>query len=397
MNGEQTYRSRVTRVQREMAQRDLDAMILYKPQNTFYLSHFNALIYSRHVIAVVTRNDEPCLIVPRLRVDHAKSESRIRDIRAYHKIRLSDAPSTVASDPYELLRDVLQERGVADGTVGVERDYLTLNMWRDVQKILPSARFADVAPMFDQIRMVKDAEEIEMTRKAAAITNVGMRAALGKTRIGASEIEIAVAAMAAMQEFWMANCPDDEVAGFGGGEGWAFNELWCLCTSKRGTVALDSPTSRRLTAGDNPFIGVMATVNGYHAENERTPIVGGAAPHKVRAFEAHLEATRAMLPRIRPGASCAEVAQAAADIYEKRGYSGNVPARAGHSIGLSGHEGFSFALTDHTILQENMVVSVEPALSFEEYGWVGNSNTYLVTKTGCELLTDYRVNELIML
>ncbi len=61
--------------------------------------------------------------------------------------------------------------------------------------------------------------------------------------------------------------------------------------------------------------------------------------------------------------------------------------RTGHGIGLGNHEGPYVAEGDKTILQENMVVSIEPGIYIEGIGGFRHSDTVRITKDGYQILT----------
>lgn len=396
MDTEKIFQERIQRVRKEMERIKVDTLVLFKAQNTFYITNFNAIIYSRPVIVTLPLDQEPCLIVPRLRWDHAKKESRVKDVKVYHKTKMSRAPAKMASDPLILLKEVLEEKNATKGNIGIERDYLTVTIFDELRKILPNANFVDIADSFQRLRLVKDAEEIKMVRRAAEISDVGIKTAINTISEGTTEIEVSVRAMNTMNEYWKERYPDSEVCGFGDTEGWTINGLTCYCIPGTGLYGCDSPSSRKLRKGDNPFVVVQTIVNGYHCENERTPIIGEPTPEQRRVIKAHFEATKTIEETIRPGVTCYEVAEAGAKVYEKYGYAEYAGARAGHSMGLSGHEGPSFALGEKRVLQKNMVMSVEPSLVVKGIH-VGNSNVGMVTEDGFEILTKYRLNELIVL
>jgi len=310
---------------------------------------------------------------------------------------MSAIPSGIATDPYVLLREVLDERDARKTNIGIEHDFLTLDDLAKLKGSLPTANIVDISGVFRELRMVKDEEELDRMRKAAAISDAGMEAALDAIGERVTEIEVSVRAMNAMNEYWMRNYPDAEVASFGSAETWACNALWCYCLNKNGLFGCESPSSYRLRDGDKPFTVVMTAVDGYHCENERTPILGQPTDQQRKAYEVNLEAIRKILAAIRPGVACSEVAEAGARIYERYGYAEKTGARAGHSMGLSGHEEPSFALGEETLLEKNMVMSVEPGIMLDDIGVVTNSYVGIVTDNGFDLLTKYRVGELIVL
>ena len=391
------YEERLQRIREETRRIGADALVLFKPQNAYYVTLFNAIVYSRPVIAIVPLEGDPALLVPRLRMGHAQEESRVKDIRVYHRTRIAETSSGMASDPMELVKEVLAEHGVLKGNVGIEMDYVTTVVFENLKKTLPNATFIDVAPSFRKLRMVKDEEELEMMRRAADISDVGLETAINAISERKTEIEVSISAMWAMNNHWKETYPDSEVAGFGDLEGGIVNSLWCYCLSgARIGYGCESPSAHKIVNGDIVFVVVLTTLNGYHVENERTVVVGNLTAKQRKVLEAHLDAYQEVMNAIRPGVTYSDVAKAASEALERYGYLEYAHARAGHSIGLSAHEEPSFALGEETPLQENMVVSVEPSIDVKGVAHAGISNVGVVTEDGFDLITHYRPTELII-
>lgn len=389
------WASRLKRVRSEMERQRLDCLVLMKPPNSYYVTGFNAIYYSRPVIAVLPLSGEPALIIPLLRVDHAKEETWFEDIRVYveHPIEGQQPPM----DPIAILRDVLKERNVLDGRIGFERDYVTLDMYEQL-KGMGARELVDASHMLKRVRMVKDASEIELIRKAAHLTDVGMAAAVQAVRERKTEIDVTLACEIAMAREWAKSFPDIETADFGWAEGGVVRALWCICVSgPRLALLTDSPTDRRIQDGDVVAVGVLATCNGYHAENERTIVVGKPTERQLHYINSVIEARQQSLAILRPGVTCAEVDRASRRAFERTGCTPYIRTRTGHGIGLGNHEAPNFKEGDETLVEENMVVAVEPGLNgMPEVGGVRISDTVLVTKDGFEFLTQYERGLLVV-
>jgi len=390
------FQRRVERCKALMEEQGVDALLLFKPQNTFYLSGFNAIIYSRPVVIAMHREGDPCLVVPRLRFGHAQEEADVKDIRMYHKIRITEAAHSIPSDPIAVARDFLGGSRKLRGKLGIEFDSLPVDMHKKLQEQFPAVEFVDVTNLFAQLRVVKDEHEISMTRIAAEISDVGMKAAVDTVQVGATGVDVSVEAMRAMNEHWRDRYPTLEVADFGGLEGGIANSLWCYCLyGKEASYGCDSPTPIPLRRGDTPYIVIFVTVNGYHVENERMPVIGKPSQEQQEAFHAFFEASQQAIDTIKPGVGCAEVARAAARVYEARGFAEYSHARAGHSLGLGAHENPSFALNEEMVLAPNMVFSVEPSIKIRDDLTVATSSTGIVTENGFEVLTLFAHHEFL--
>ncbi|MDF0603531.1 Xaa-Pro peptidase family protein [Psychromarinibacter sp. C21-152] len=377
--------SRIRRLTSAMATQDLDAMVVFKPQNSFYMSGFNPIIYSHPVVAVLCRDGESALLVHALRDDHARAASFVDDIRLYGawSSKVTMGPSWKSA-----LATILEEKGVAKGRIGLDMDFLSVARFRELEEVLPDARLADASEAIMQCRYVKDPDEIENARAAARMADIGMDAAIAELRRGGNEREIASAAMAAMNRAWTDDHPDKEVADFGNLEHGVQNGLfaWVL-SGERMFLNSDNPTVRVPRRGETASLFIWSVLDGIHIENERTVMIGDVAPEKKQALEAILDIRAEVFARIRPGTPISDLFDCSKAGLEARGYGKYIPGRIGHSMGLGAHELPSIDAATQVPLQPGMLLAIEPNIRIPGEVATQISDTVLVTETGMEQLT----------
>jgi len=177
----------------------------------------------------------------------------------------------------------------------------------------------------------------------------------------------------------------------------------CLCPGAIDTPLLGGMKQApglfdAFTAGGPNVVIVTIQADGYSAEIERTFFME-TVPEAARApYAAMMEARALAFARIRPGVRAAEVDGAVLTLIGERGYGGNVLHRTGHGFGITGHEPPWVALGSDTVLEPNMVVSVEPGIYLPGLGGFRHSDTVLVTEDGCVPLTAWpdRLEDLIL-
>jgi Xaa-Pro dipeptidase len=379
---------RVRRLRESMRVRDLDALVCLKPQNTFYISDFNPIIYSHPVAVVLPLEGEPALLVHALRDDHARASSWVRNVYLFGAW---STKQTMGPDWLAALRVILDGLGLASGRLGVEFDFVPVGVMRQLERLLPGAQFVDASELVMHVRFVKDPVELERIRRAALLADRGMEAAIAAAAERKSEREISLAAMATMNQAWAGRFPDTEVADFGSLEGGVMNGLWCYCLiGERILMNCDVPTTRTPADGELGLIVVWTVCDGMHAESERTVAFGRLAPDRRRMYDVILRVRAETARAIRPGATCAEVYTAARGAYESQGYGQYLPGRIGHGLGLGPHEHPSLGPADETRLEPGMVLTFEPNLRIPGLGGMQHSDTILIADTGFEFLTDLR-------
>ncbi|MGY0055866.1 M24 family metallopeptidase [Streptomyces sp. LZ34] len=382
-----TVRARWARVQANLRAEGADAMVVVKPQNTFYLSGYTPMIYSHPVLVVLPAEGEPVFVLHALRAHSSRKVSAITDIRPYGRWAKEIGPDHW----WQVLAEVMAERGLTGARIGIEGEFLPYNYQRKLAETLSGATFTDTGQALMRARYVKDAAELESLRVASEIADAGMDAALEAVAARRSEVEVASAAMRTMQEVWSSLYPDRLAMDFGNLEGGVFNALWSYSLiGDRVPMNSAPPTSRRPVDGEIQWTVIWTAIDGMHAENERSVAVGRLPAERQRAFEALLAIREEVQPSLRPGLSCAEVYEAARESYVRHGYGDYLPGRIGHGLGLGPHEQPSLGPHDDLVLEPGMALTFEPNLRIPSFGGLQHSDTLVITEDGHEFLTHTR-------
>jgi Xaa-Pro dipeptidase len=385
MTSRKIGQDRIRRLQKGLSERGVAAMICLKPENSFYLSGFNPIIYSHPVVGILPAQGEPAVLVHALRDDHARSSAWVKDIRLYGAW---STKKTMSMNWLEALAEILRERDATDAVIGIEEDFLPISRMKQFEAIFPKARFVDISSIIAEARLVKEPYEIECARIACRLADYGMDHAIAAIGAGADEREASVAAMAAMNQMWVSDYPDIEVCDFGSLEGGVHNGLWCYALAgERVPFNADNPKRIKPKPGELVLIIIWTNCNGIHGENERTVAYGPLPPERRAAYEAILEIRKATQDLMRPGTPVRDLYLAARKEYIRLGYEKNVPGRIGHGMGLGAHEAPSIEASTETLLQPNMIITFEPNLRLPEWGGLQHSDTVLITEGGNEFLT----------
>ena len=370
-----------------MARLGTDYLLLHRPENIFYYSAFNPILFSHPLFVVVPAEGEPFLLLHSLRAGHAREEAGIGEIYSYG---IWGRETPVASAPMDALEELLTRRGLKGKKGGVEMDYLSAAFYHRLCAVLGADSLSDVSAAISHRKLVKDEHEIGMIRCASHIADCGCRFACDAWNGGADEIEATSAAQTAMRNLWRKEYSEYETAGFGSSEGGVVDALqaWCLA-GPRIAWGTDCPRARRGEKGDLVQLNLWGKIAGYHAEIERTLIPRSAPPLLHKAYDAMLEGRQRVFDAIRPGVPMRELYHLGVSAYREKGFGDILPGRTGHGIGLSPHEHPSVAPDSDVVLESGMVFTVEPALMTVDWGGVRHSDTVLVVPGGMEILTRF--------
>jgi len=383
-----TIPPRVNRLKAAMARNGLNAIVSFKPENSFYFTGFNPIIYSHPVIAILTPDHDPIMLVHALRDDHGRASAWSPDIRLYGKW---STKVTMGPNWLHALVKILADLGVASGTVGIEEEFVSIQRYNQLKDALGEATLKDVSPLIDHCRLIKDPDEIANARIAAKIADHGMDAAIDALAAGGTERDVCAASMHAMNTFWAANYPDVEVCDFGSLEAGVQNGLWTWALSgPRMFYNCDNPTQRKPQQGEAVSVFIWTVANGIHAENERTIAVGKLPEVNRKAIDDILEIREEVDAIIKPGTPYAELFEKTRQGLVARGYGDYIPGRIGHGIGLGAHEHSSLDAASPLVLEPGMLFTFEPNLRVPDVCATQFSDTILITETGREYLTQSR-------
>lgn len=387
----QLYKDKVAKMQRSMEHLGVDGIICFKPQNTFFLSGFNPVLYSHPVVVIVPREGDAVLLVHSLRARHSADEAAIDDIRLFG-MWANQKP--IANDAYTAIGIIADDLKLKGKVIGYEGDFISLSRYQKIQGITNAPKMVDVSDFLKRSRNIKDEYEINLLRLSSYLTNVGMDVALQNIR--KSEAEASISAEIAMRETWAKELSEFEISSFGNTEGGIVTALWCYSNSGyRVPYGCECPGNRIPLEGEVCLPVCWAAIDGYHSENERTVMIGKIPDNYEKAYDAMLAGRANVFEMMKAGVTASEVYDAGVAPYIEAGFKDFLPGRIGHGVGLSLHEFPSLAKDNNLVLEEGMCVTVEPGLVFAGWGSTRHSDTVVVRKDGIEILTSSCEDRLI--
>jgi Xaa-Pro aminopeptidase len=227
----------------------------------------------------------------------------------------------------------------------------------------------------EQLRVIKDDEEIARLRAAAAGLTPVAEAAMRAVRPGAIEREVAGVVESALR-----------AAGY---ERPAFDTI--VASGPNAALPHYRAGERKLVEGDLVVLDFGGVLDGYCSDLTRTVSVGAPSGDALRVHAAVLAAQHAAIDAVRPGVLASLVDAAARQVLDAKGLGEAFGHGTGHGLGLDVHEdprvARATADSPSVPLEAGMVLTVEPGAYLAGWGGVRIEDDVLVTPTGCETLT----------
>ncbi len=338
---------RLYRLRAVMAEQGIDAVLFTSIHNVNYYADFLYCSFGRPYGLVVTQE---------------ASTSISANIDAGQPWRRTFGENVVFTD---WRRDnyvrAVQSLVPAGGRLGVEHDHVNVALLGKVGAALPGTEVVDVAGDCMRLRMLKSDEEIAVITHGARIGDVGGAACVEAIAEGVPEHEVALHSTQAMVREIARTFPHVELM-----------DTWTWFQSGINTDGAHNPvTSKRIERGDILSLNCFPMIAGYYTALERTLFCEEASDEHLRIWEVnclvHDEGKKLLVP----GAVCGEVAHQLNEIYAEHDLLKYRTFGYGHSFGVLCHyygreAGLELREDIDTVLEPNMVVSMEPMLMLPE-------------------------------
>ncbi len=262
----------------------------------------------------------------------------------------------------------------ASPRVGLEADNVTWSGQRTWASLLTSAELVPTSNAVEALREVKDAAEIALMERAAAIADAALYEVLPLMSEGATEEQFALALDSAMRR--------------GGAESTAFETI--VAAGENSAMPHHRPGSRPIRQGDAVVVDFGATYAGYRSDMTRTFCVGVEPEGDMARVFAVVGASQAAgADAVRPGILAKEVDEVCRAIIADAGWADRFEHGTGHGVGLDIHEAPTVSQLGTATLAPGFVVTVEPGVYLPGQGGVRIEDTLVVTEGGSRPLTHF--------
>ena len=368
---EAEFQARMDRAQRRMAADGIAGLLLTTEPEVRYFSGFQTLFWqspTRPWFLFVPATGKPVAVIPEIG-GALMRRSWLDDIRTWS----APAPD---DDGVSLLADLLAPLARAGERLGVMKGHEThlrmpLGDWERLLTMLPGLEFTDATLLVQGLRMVKSVAEIEKLRHICDIGSAAFEAVPQFAREGTPRDAV-------FREFRRTAIglgADDAPYVVGGADQGGYADV------------ISPPSQHPLQAGDVLMLDTGCVWDGYFCDFDRNWAIGRADDQARRAYDVLWRATEAGIAAARPGNRCRDLFVAMSKVIAEMDETGGDVGRFGHGLGMQLTEQPSHAIFDRTELAENMVLTIEPSLSYGDGLMMVHEENIVVRAGGAELLT----------
>jgi len=384
----------------------LDALIACNFENVFYTSSLAWTPWSIGIhgewnftfsVIPFENEKEATLIVPKI-VDAwpllmQSDRSWIRDVRYYGENWFQTASSKMSRleetfvermaakssrDPIATLAEVIMEKGLGKGSIGIEKDSLNFSgesrEFIRLQRLLPSAKFVEASPVLRRIRLVKSPDEVERLEEALRVNERALRVAFESIRNG-NETSVARAAAKAITE--RGGLP--------------------LSVGVRHSHSSNAAGGKRFKRGDLVWNDYLISYLGYCSDAARMASVGKADAEPSQVCAKLAGALGEIIELARPGVRVVNLYDEAISLIAERvpyphGEFGpclghGIGVCLGNRLGVGPHEEPWVVATSDSVLEPGMVINLEVPYNCVGLGVFNIEDTIQITQRGNKRLS----------
>jgi len=363
------FEARTARCQSSMAEEGVAALLVCTEPEVRYFTGFHTPFWqspTRPWFVVVPAAGKPIAVIPSIGTV-SMAATWIDDVRTWSSPQPDD-------DGVSLLVECLNEATGPRGRIGFPmgpETHARLPV-RDLDRLRSLvSKFVDATDIIRALRMVKSEAEITKHRHICGIVSDAFDAIPALLSVGMTEREAFSAFRAEILR-----CGADDVpylVGAAGPDG--VDDI------------IRQPTDRKIDAGDLLIFDTGSTFDGYFSDFDRNFAFSQASNEAKGAYRAVWEATEAGFEAVRPGNTTTDVFQAMNAVLTSHGSLGNDVGRMGHGLGMQVTEWPSHTATDHTPLEEGMVLTLEPGLLWAPGKAMVHEENLVVRAGGAEHLS----------
>lgn len=351
---------RVEKLRKKMQEENLDSFLITSPYNLRYLTNFTGTTG----LAVITL--EKAFFI----TDFRYTEQAAAQAQGFEIIKNVGLI-------FEEVANLVQKEGLRE--LGFEETTVSFLEYSVLEEII-DAQLIPISGMIEELREIKDEEEIAIIEKACSIADLAYDHILKMIQPGMTEIEVAN-----QLDFYMRSL---------GASGVSFETI--VASGLRSAMPHGVASKKIIEQGDLITIDFGCYYEGYVSDMTRTFAIGDPGEQLKEIYQIVLEAQLAVLEVAKPGVTGKQLDAVARDYITKHGYGEAFGHSTGHGIGLEIHEGPNVSVRAEKQFVPGNIITDEPGIYLPGIGGVRIEDDLLITSDGNRVLT-HSPKELIIL
>lgn len=256
-------------------------------------------------------------------------------------------------------------------SLGFEEAFISFAQYGQLEDLLEETALIPILGMIEELREIKDENEVKIVRKACEIADRGIEHIWNTIKPGMTEIEVAN-----QLDFYMRSLGATSVS---------FDTI--VASGLRSAMPHGVASEKIIEKGELITIDFGCYYDGYVSDETRTFAIGDPGQKLKDIYQIVLEANLKVIEEAKPGMSGIELDAIARDHIASFGYGEAFGHSTGHGIGLEIHEGPNVSFRAEKRFVPGNIITDEPGIYLPGIGGVRIEDDLLVTSTGNEVLT----------
>jgi Xaa-Pro aminopeptidase len=360
-NSSSIIETRLKRLREKLKLKDVEAVLINKRENYFYLSGFTGT--SAYLLVSM---EDAYLVTDFRYAQQAHIQAPEYKIIEYK------------GNIIEALNEIIKKLSIK--RLGFEENYLTYQIFNEYKDSLLVSDFLPFGKIMDELRFVKDESELKIIKKAVKIADEAFSHVTKLIKPGIREIEVA-----AEIEYHMKKL---------GASGPSFDTI--VASGKRSALPHGVATEKVIEMGDIITLDYGCIYKNYCSDMTRTVFLGEPNKDLIKIYEIVLKAQLEASSSAFRGMKGKDIDKIARSIISENGYGPNFGHSLGHGVGIEIHEEPRLSVKGEVVMENRMVVTVEPGIYVEGLGGVRIEDIIVINDQKPEVLTS-SLKEIIIL
>lgn len=346
-------KKRQEHLRKSLLEQKVDAFIISKPENIFYLTGFSGTAAN-----LLLSKDKAILL----------TDFRYRE-RAGEEV--SEVEVETSRDILDNLEKTVKNLGLR--SVAVEAHFLTYELYQKLKEKFAPIEIKRSSKVVERLREIKDDGELALMTESAKISSTAFSHILPFIKPGVSEEEVAIELLSFMYGH--------------GAEKMAFEVV--VASGARSAMPHAKTSQKRIASGDFVAIDLGVVYKRYYSDMTRTIVVGKASEKQRTIYDLVKIGQMRALEAIEVKKTGEQIDQVCRGFFDQAGQAEHFLHNLGHGVGLEIHERPFLGMKGKDVLKEGMVFTVEPGLYISDFGGVRIEDMVVLKQDGPEILTKY--------